>query len=89
VIFTTTDYPKDFTITKTYTLKPRDYHIGLTIEIERKKTGSEEALPFRYQLTGAQGLPIEGEWYTTSYRTSLIGLVDGARSRGGISRTRG
>lgn len=75
VVFTTTDFPKDFTITKTFTLSPRDYHLGLTITVERKDTGPD-AIPFRYQLTGAQGLPVEGEWYTTTYRTSLVGLVD-------------
>lgn len=64
------------TITKTYTLKPKDYHIGLKIEM--KKTGGAKGdAKFRYQLSGAHGLPIEGEWYTPTYRNALIGWREG------------
>lgn len=68
-----TDVPSHhLTITKTYTLKPKDYHIGLKIEI--KKTGGAKGQnKFRYQLSGPLGLPIEGEWYTPTYRNALIG----------------
>jgi YidC/Oxa1 family membrane protein insertase len=59
-------------ITKTFTLKPEDYHIGLAIKIEY--TGTEGAETFRYQLAGAHGLRMEGVWYTTVYRNSVIGL---------------
>jgi len=64
-------------ITKTYSLKARDYHIGLTLEFEDTRTGKGSATPFRYQLAGGHGLPIEGWWYTYTYRNSLIGEVDG------------
>src|SRR5262249_39313455 len=74
VVFSTGKFFKDLAITKTYTLAPEDYHVGLTVAIERTSTGSEP-LSFRYQLTGAEGMPVEGEWYTTTYRTSMIGLV--------------
>ena len=30
----------------------------------------------RYQLAGAHGLPIEGVWYTSTYRDALIGMID-------------
>lgn len=75
VAFSTDSLLKDFKVTKTFTLSPEDYHLTLTVEIERTST-NPEALPFRYQLTGAEGMPIEGEWYTTTYRTAMIGLVD-------------
>jgi YidC/Oxa1 family membrane protein insertase len=67
------------TITKTYSLTAGDYHIGLTVDLERA-AAKEKAKPaegrevrFRYQLAGAKGLPIEGKWYTTTYRNALIG----------------
>ncbi len=34
------------------------------------KEGRERA--FRYQLTGAHGLPVEGKWYTSIFRNALI-----------------
>jgi YidC/Oxa1 family membrane protein insertase len=71
---------KDLQITKTYTLKPREYHISLRVEIENIGT---EAQKFRYQLSGSHGLPIEGEWFTSVYRTPMIGVVD---ERGNLRR---
>jgi YidC/Oxa1 family membrane protein insertase len=62
-------------IRKIYTLGPDDYHLGLTVEIQH--TGATgEAEKFRYQLTGAHGLPIEGVWYTNTYRNALIGMLN-------------
>jgi YidC/Oxa1 family membrane protein insertase len=66
-------------ITKIYRLGPRDYHIGLTLEI-KNTSGKEIDLPFRYQLAGSHGTPIEGEWYTNIFRNSVIGMVDGRKS---------
>jgi YidC/Oxa1 family membrane protein insertase len=63
------------TITKTYRLAPRDYHIGLTLEI-KDGGGKEVGYPFRYQLAGGHGLPIEGAWYTGTFHNSVIGMVD-------------
>jgi YidC/Oxa1 family membrane protein insertase len=62
-------------ITKTYILKPGDYHLGLDIGMENT---SGKDLSFRYHLTGPHGLPIEGEWYTTPYnlRNAVIVTVD-------------
>jgi YidC/Oxa1 family membrane protein insertase len=65
VVFTA-DVPKqDVRLTKTYTLGRGDYHLGLTIRME-KKGDSAQPTRFRYQLMGAHGLPIEGVWYTTA-----------------------
>ena len=66
-------------IKKTYSLPPKDYHAKLLIEINDKrdpKGTDKESVKFRYQLTGGQGLPIEGEWYTSTFRNAMIGMVD-------------
>jgi YidC/Oxa1 family membrane protein insertase len=68
---------------KTYELAPGAYHLGLTIRIEDTRTKGEEARPFRYQLAGAHGLPIEGQWYTSTFRNALIGIID---KRGNVQR---
>jgi YidC/Oxa1 family membrane protein insertase len=78
VTFSTRLTTLDITIKKTYTLSPGTYHIGLTVSLERGKD-AKKALPFRYQLSGAHGLPIEGEWYTTIFRNAMIGLEDKER----------
>ncbi|HEV3261190.1 MAG TPA: YidC/Oxa1 family insertase periplasmic-domain containing protein [Gemmataceae bacterium] len=76
VVFTTDVPGLDVRITKTFTLKPGDYHLGLALKFERTGTGREPLL-FRYQFTGAHDLPIEGVWYTSTYRNALIGRVNG------------
>jgi len=51
-------------IIRTFTLKPREYHVSLTIRIidERDSKGKDlTARLFRYQLMGSHGLPIEGQ----------------------------
>ncbi len=69
---------RDLKVIKTYRLSPVDYHVGLSLKIEHLASGTGKAV-LRYQLTGAHGLPVEGEWYTpaTSIRTSVIGKLDG------------
>lgn len=74
----------DVTITKTYTLVEGEYHLGLQIDLERSATAKgTEGARFRYQLTGAKGLPVEGKWYTGTFRNALIGLED---DRGNVDR---
>jgi YidC/Oxa1 family membrane protein insertase len=71
-------YP-ELRIVKTYSLKPREYHIGLTVRIEDNrdpKGASKDVRPFRYQLAGSHGTPVEGEWYTSVYRSPMIGSVN-------------
>ena len=84
VVFSTNVPDPDFkhvTITKTFTLGKKDYHIGLAIEIKDTRAVAEkEALPFRYQLAGAHGIPIEGEWYTSIFRNAVVGMVDSRNS---------
>jgi YidC/Oxa1 family membrane protein insertase len=69
-------------ITKTYTLTAGDYHIGLSIDLERPrakadaKPADKREIKFRYQLAGMKGLPVEGKWYTTVYRNAMVGAED-------------
>lgn len=67
---------------KIYTLAPKDYHVGLRIEIERLAGGQKGQGQLRYQLSGPRGLPIEGEWYTTTFRVAQVGYLD----RKGVAR---
>jgi YidC/Oxa1 family membrane protein insertase len=62
-------------ITKTYTLTEGEYHIGLEVKM-RRKAEAEKSVKFRYQMTGAHGLPVEGKWYTSIFRNALIARVD-------------
>jgi len=68
----------ELVITKTYRLEPRTYHITVTLEFELKGRPETKASPakFRYQLVGAHGMPIEGEWYTSTYRNPMIATMD-------------
>lgn len=66
-------------LVKTFTLKPKEYHVGLVVRIERLPD-SKATTPFRYQLAGGHGLPIEGEWYTSIFRNALFYWVDSAGS---------
>jgi YidC/Oxa1 family membrane protein insertase len=68
-------------VTKTYTLVENDYHLGLEVRLRRKGGGPEGA--FRYQLTGAHGLPVEGKWYTNVFRNAMVARVD---DRGKVER---
>jgi YidC/Oxa1 family membrane protein insertase len=62
-------------LTKTFTLKKHELHLGLSVKIERLPDAKD--LPaFRYQLAGGRGLPIEGEWYTTVFRNTMVGMVN-------------
>ncbi len=67
--------PYNLRIRKIFTLGRGDYHIGMRIEIQRQP-GKKNAQKLRYQIVGANNLPIEGEWYASTYRTNIIGFVD-------------
>jgi YidC/Oxa1 family membrane protein insertase len=62
-------------VTKTYSLTEGDYHLGLSVKM-RRKDGGDKAIKFRYQMTGAHGLPVEGKWYTNIFRNALIAWID-------------
>ena len=63
---------------KIYTLAPKDYHIGLRVEIEKLNVpgAARDKGKTRLQLSGPRGIPIEGEWYTSTYRIGAIGWRD-------------
>ncbi|HEV3438517.1 MAG TPA: hypothetical protein VG122_14230, partial [Gemmata sp.] len=61
---------------KTYTLSPGDYHIGFKLDIERLPGGQKGKGLLRYQISGPRGEPLEGEWYTSTYRVALVGWND-------------
>jgi YidC/Oxa1 family membrane protein insertase len=70
-----TDLPEQgVRITKTYTLKKKEYHISLSVKVERL-ADAKDMPAFRYQLAGGHGLPIEGEWYTTIFRNTVVAWV--------------
>ena len=61
---------------KIYTLSPGDYHIGFKLDIERLPGGQKGKGLLRYQISGPRGEPLEGEWYTSTYRVALVGWND-------------
>lgn len=74
VVFSTELPEAGVKLLKTFTLAPNEFHLGLSIRIE--PLNGAQPPKFRYQLAGARHLPIEGSWYTTTFRNALIGLVD-------------
>lgn len=62
---------------KTFTLAPKDYDFKLVIDVVPLPGREKDKGKFRYQLSGPVGMPVEGEWYTTTYRTVYTGWTDG------------
>ena len=82
VVFETDlDAPHFLKIRKTFTLEPGAYHLGFTVEILPQSGRRKGAPPFRYQIAGPRGLPIEGEWYTQTFRNAYVGKQDPARPK--------
>ena len=61
-------------IRKIYSLGQKEYHLGL--ELQFSVVSGDVPSSFRYQLTGSSGLPIEGQWYTNTFRNALVAQVD-------------
>ncbi len=70
-------------VTKTYSLTEGEYHLGLAVRM-RRKNDADKSISFRYQMTGGHGLPVEGKWYTSIFRNTLIARLD--KSSGAVSR---
>src|SRR5262249_47182219 len=68
-------------ITKIFTLSRRDYHIALSLKIE--KLPGANVKPLRYQLSGGHGIQIEGFWYTSVFHNFVVGLKD---EKGSVNR---
>jgi len=78
VVFETIlDAPYFLKIRKTFTLGPKDYHVGMKLDFEALpgRPKDKDRARFKYQISGALGLPVEGEWYTSTYRNALIGWM--------------
>ncbi len=77
VVFETTlGEPYHLKLKKTFELAKRDYHVRMKLEIVGQDTRSKDArtrAPFKYQIAGGHGLPIEGEWYTGTFRNAQVG----------------
>jgi YidC/Oxa1 family membrane protein insertase len=73
VFETDLDAPYFLKLRKTYSLRPREYHVTLKFDIEPLAGRSKDRGEFRYQIVGAHGLPIEGEWYTATFRNVMAG----------------
>jgi YidC/Oxa1 family membrane protein insertase len=66
-------------IIKTYTLWPADYHLGLSVQIQRRQA-DPSPLKFRYQVTSGHGSKVEGVWYTYTFHNALVGSVGKGKS---------
>ena len=77
VVFETTlDAPYFLKIRKTFSLAPRDYDFKLHIDIEPLPGRAKGVGQFRYQIAGPLNMPIEGEWYSATFRTVYTGWTD-------------
>ncbi len=63
---------EDITVTKTFTLRKGQNVFELDITLD--SPNSEKLL--EYTLMGPHGVPIEGEWYTSTFRDVCFGQVD-------------
>jgi YidC/Oxa1 family membrane protein insertase len=70
-------------ITKTFTLTEGDYHLGMEVKLARKPGVTDKDLRFRYQVKCANGLPIEGPWYTSTFQNGMVARVN---DRGSVDR---
>jgi YidC/Oxa1 family membrane protein insertase len=84
VVFETTlGAPYHLRLRKTFTLASNDYHVGFILEVIPEPGRVKGKGLFRYQIAGARGLPVEGEWYTYTYRNALVGWMT---NKGGAKR---
>lgn len=62
----------DITVTKTFTLRKgrNDFEVDITVESPKGDKSLE------YTLMGPHGIPIEGEWYTSTFRDIFFGRLD-------------
>jgi len=64
-----TDVGEDLVATRTYRLYPGEDALEMALEFE--SPGAPR--PVSYKLLGPHGVPIEGEWYTSTFRDVVIG----------------
>lgn len=73
VVFRTTA-PSGVIVTKTYRLRPAADGLEVVVTFE----SPDKERTFSYNLMGPHGIPIEGEWYTGTFREVFFGTFDGS-----------
>ena len=76
VVFKTTA-KSGVVVTKTFRLLPNTD--GLEVELKFESPDKERSVV--YNLLGPHGIPIEGEWYTGTFRDVVFGQLNGQRNR--------
>ena len=72
--FRTTALDGQLAVAKRFTLEPDEEAMRLTV---RLTNASDRPLTdVQYELAGGSGIPLEGEWYTRTYRTFVVVQVD-------------
>jgi len=72
VVYTAEVPGKNLKVTKTFTLDPAEYHVGLELRFDRLDP-AKPAVDFAYELTGPRGIPVEGlRWKQVSFRHNVI-----------------
>ena len=69
--------PLGVELTKTFTLFKGEN--GFDVSLEFRSPERDQAL--FYTLLGPHGIPIEGEWYTGTFRDAFFGQVDGNKTK--------
>jgi len=77
VAFRTTAARLGLTVTKTFRLYPGEDGF----EVDLKFESPEKANSVVYKLLGPHGIPIEGEWYTGTFRDAVFGQAEGAGTK--------
>lgn len=72
IAFRTRVEPLGVEVTKTFTLRPGRDSFELQLNFR-----SDEPRPIAYKLDGPQGIPIEGEWFTSNFREIFFGKIAG------------
>ena len=62
-------------LTKTFTLEPHAYHLGLEVKLELARGSKRKGQKFRYQFTSGHNLPLDGRSYASTFRHALIARV--------------
>ena len=67
----------DLTITKTYKIWKAEEGFEVALGFESPKTTRDVV----YKLLGPHGVPIEGEWFTGTFRDAVFGLPNGSGTK--------
>lgn len=83
VVFRGVIQGKNVTVTRTFRLKPGEYHVGMELAFARNGSASDLV----YEITGPRGVPVEGEIWSQGRPTRrvVIGAMD-IRKPGNVDR---